>query len=131
MAAAHVVHFPCALSVVPRPVNVVFGLGTGICVRMRTKLENGVLHNEQQLQSVVISAHHHNYVFGHNSLCTEWFCFPCRILVVSTIYFCLTPFSTLHLKEKKWCFGNTFLVPFGNSDVIISHVKANWAWQLR
>ena len=35
------------------PMNVVFGLGTRLRVRMRTKLENGVLHNEQQPQSVV------------------------------------------------------------------------------
>ena len=53
MPAARVVHFPSALSVVPRPMNVVFGLGTRLRVRMRTKLENGVLHNEQQPQSVV------------------------------------------------------------------------------
>ena len=53
MPAARVVHFPCPLSVVPRPMNVVFGLGTRLCVRMRTELENGVLHNEQQPQSVV------------------------------------------------------------------------------
>ena len=33
--------------------GVVFGLGTRLRVRMRTKLENGVLHNEQQPQSVV------------------------------------------------------------------------------
>ena len=33
--------------------NVVFGLGMRLRVRMRTKLENGVLHNEQQPQSVV------------------------------------------------------------------------------
>ena len=33
--------------------NGVFGLGTRLCLRMRTKLENGVLHNEQQPQSVV------------------------------------------------------------------------------
>ena len=33
--------------------SVVFGLGTRLCVRMRTKLENGVLHNGQQPQSVV------------------------------------------------------------------------------
>ena len=51
--AARVVHFPGALSVVPRPMNVVLGLGTRLRVRMRTKLENGVLHNEQQPQSVV------------------------------------------------------------------------------
>ena len=31
--------------------NVVFGLGTRLRVRMRTKLENGVLHNEQQPQT--------------------------------------------------------------------------------
>ena len=40
-------------SVVPRPMSVVFGLGTRLPVRMRTKLENGVLHNEQRPQSVV------------------------------------------------------------------------------
>ena len=45
--------FPPCTSVVSRPINVVFGLGTRLCVRMRTKLENGVLHNEQQPQSVV------------------------------------------------------------------------------
>ena len=53
MPAARVVHFPCALSVVPRPMNVIFGLGTRLRVRMRTKLENGVLHNGQPRQSVV------------------------------------------------------------------------------
>ena len=40
-------------SVVPRPMSVVFDLGTRLRVRMRTKLENGVLHNGQQPQSVV------------------------------------------------------------------------------
>ena len=33
--------------------TVVFGLGTRLHVRMRTKLENGVLSNGQQPQSVV------------------------------------------------------------------------------
>ena len=33
--------------------SVVFGLGTRLCVRMRTKFKNGVLHNEQQPQRVV------------------------------------------------------------------------------
>ena len=33
--------------------NVVFGLGTRLCLRMHIKLENGVLHNKQQPQSVV------------------------------------------------------------------------------
>ena len=33
--------------------TVVFGLGTRLRVRMRTKLENGVLSNGQQPQSVV------------------------------------------------------------------------------
>ena len=33
-------------SVVPRPMSVVFGLETRLRVRMCTKLENGVLHNE-------------------------------------------------------------------------------------
>ena len=35
--------------------SVVFGLGTRLRVRMRTKLENGVLHNGQQPQSVVMA----------------------------------------------------------------------------
>ena len=33
--------------------TVVFGLGTRLSVRMRTKLENGILSNGQQPQSVV------------------------------------------------------------------------------
>ena len=40
-------------SVVPGPMSVVFGLGTRLRVRMRTKIENGVLHNGQPPQSVV------------------------------------------------------------------------------
>ena len=36
-----------------RPMIVVFGLGTRLRVCMRTTLENGVLHNGQQPQSVV------------------------------------------------------------------------------
>ena len=36
-----------------RPMTVVFGLGTRLRVRMRTQLENGVLSNAQQPQSVV------------------------------------------------------------------------------
>ena len=48
MPAVRVVHFPCVLSFVPRPMNVVFGLGTRLRLRMRTKLESGVLHNEPQ-----------------------------------------------------------------------------------
>ena len=45
--------FRLCTSVVPRPMSVVFGLGMRLRVRMRTKLENGVLHNRQQPQSVV------------------------------------------------------------------------------
>ena len=40
-------------SLIPRPTIVVFGFGTRVHVRMRTKLENGVLRNGQQPQSVV------------------------------------------------------------------------------
>ena len=40
-------------NVVPRPMSVVLNLGTRLRVRMRTELENGVLHNGQQPQSVV------------------------------------------------------------------------------
>ena len=45
--------FPLCTSIVTRPMSVVFDLGTRLRVRMRTKFENGVLHNEQQPQSVV------------------------------------------------------------------------------
>ena len=40
-------------SLVPRLTIEIFGLGTRLLVRMRTKLQNGVLRNGQQLQSVV------------------------------------------------------------------------------
>ena len=40
-------------SLASRPMTVAFGLGTRLRVRMRTKLENGVLSNGQQPQSVV------------------------------------------------------------------------------
>ena len=40
-------------SLVPRLTIVIFGLGTRLLLRMRIKLQNGVLHNGQQLQSVV------------------------------------------------------------------------------
>ena len=40
-------------SLAPRPMAVVFGLGTRLCVRMRTQLENGILCNRQQPQSVL------------------------------------------------------------------------------
>ena len=41
-------------SLVPRPTIMVLGLGMRLHVRMRTKLENDVLRNGQQPQSVVI-----------------------------------------------------------------------------
>ena len=40
-------------NVVPIPMSVVFGLRTRLCVHMCTKLENGILQNGQQPQSVV------------------------------------------------------------------------------
>ena len=45
--------FRLCASLASRPMTVVFGLGTRLRVRMRTKLENGVLSNGQQPQSVV------------------------------------------------------------------------------
>ena len=45
--------FHVCTSLTPRPMTVVFGMGTRTRVRMRTKLENGVLSNGQQPQSVV------------------------------------------------------------------------------
>ena len=45
--------FCLCTSLVPRSIIVLFGLGTRLHVRMRTKLENGVLRNGQQLQCVV------------------------------------------------------------------------------
>ena len=40
--------FHVCTSLAPRPMTVVFGLGTRLSVRMRTILENGVLRNRQQ-----------------------------------------------------------------------------------
>ena len=40
--------FHVCTSLGPRPMTVVFGLRTRLHVRMRTTLENGVLHNGQQ-----------------------------------------------------------------------------------
>ena len=45
--------FRLCTSLASRLMMVVFGLGTRLRVRMRTKLENGVLSNGQQPQSVV------------------------------------------------------------------------------
>ena len=47
--------FRLCTSLVPRPMIIVFGLGTRLHVHvsMRTTLENGVLHNGWQPQSVV------------------------------------------------------------------------------
>ena len=45
--------FRLCTSLVPRPMVALFGLGTRLHVRMRTKLENGVLRNGQQLQRAV------------------------------------------------------------------------------
>ena len=47
--AVGVFHFPCCSQTNERGI----GLGTRLRVCMHTKLENGVLHNEQQPQSVV------------------------------------------------------------------------------
>ena len=49
--------FPLCTSVIPRPMGMVFGLGMRLCLRMRTKLENGVLHNGQQPQTVMAFIH--------------------------------------------------------------------------
>ena len=40
-------------SLVPRLTILLFGMGTRLLVRMRTKLQTGVLRNGQQSQSVV------------------------------------------------------------------------------
>ena len=40
--------FHVCISLAPRPMTVVFGLGTKLLVIMRTTLENGVLRNRQQ-----------------------------------------------------------------------------------
>ena len=41
--------FYMCTSLAPRPMTVVFGLGTRLCVHMRTTFENDVLRNGQQL----------------------------------------------------------------------------------
>ena len=57
-------------NLVPRPMGVVFGLGTRLYVRMRTILENGVLHNEQQPQSVVNGFYWPRWIWGYED--AEW-----------------------------------------------------------
>ena len=47
--------FDACTSLVPKPITVVIGLGTKLDVRMRTRLENGVLRNGQQPGSPVNS----------------------------------------------------------------------------
>ena len=47
--------FRVSISLVPRAMTVVFGLGMRLHVRMRTRLENGVLRNGQQSGSAVNS----------------------------------------------------------------------------
>ena len=46
--------FRLCTSLVPRPTIVAFDLGTRLHVRMRTKLENGVLRNGQPPQSAFL-----------------------------------------------------------------------------
>ena len=50
MPAVHTARwqFRLCTSLASRPMTVVFGLGTRLHVRMRTKLENGILSNGQQ-----------------------------------------------------------------------------------
>ena len=45
--------FHLCTSLASRPMTVVFGLGMRLFLHMRTKLENGILSNGQQPQSVV------------------------------------------------------------------------------
>ena len=59
--------FRLCTSLAPRPMTVVFGLGMILYVRMHTKLENGVLRNGQQAQSVVNRA----ATIYHMSLCHD------------------------------------------------------------
>ena len=47
--------FHLCTSLAATPMIIVFGLGTRLCVRMHTTLENGVQHNRQQLGSAVNS----------------------------------------------------------------------------
>ena len=64
--------------------NVVFGLGTRLHVRMRTKLENGVLHNEQQPQSVVngfIDQGELKTLSGWEAACSDEYPFRAKIKV--------------------------------------------------
>ena len=55
LAMLQCAQFRMCTSLVPRAMTVVFGLGTRLHVRMRTRLENGVLRNGQQLGSAVNS----------------------------------------------------------------------------
>ena len=52
----------------------------------------------------LISAHQVNDVIGHNLFCIEWFQSPCRILVISTIYFLPHTIFKLTSKGKEMVF---------------------------
>ena len=58
-------------SVVPRSMSVVFGLGTRLCVRMRTKLENGVLHNEQCCEWLLLTRVNLKRLSGWEAACCD------------------------------------------------------------
>ena len=62
--------FCLCTSVVPRLMSVVFGLGTRLHVHMHTKLENGVLHNGQQPQSVVNGFYSPGWIWSYEVV--EW-----------------------------------------------------------
>ena len=57
-------------SLVPRQMIAVFALGTRLHVRMRTTLENGVLRNGQQPQSVVNGFYRPGWIWGYED--AEW-----------------------------------------------------------
>ena len=45
--------FPVCTSLTPRPMTMIFGLGAGLRMHMRTRLQNGVLCSGQQPGSAV------------------------------------------------------------------------------
>ena len=71
---------PCALpvglctSLASIPMTVVIGLGTRLCVRMCTKLENGVLSNGQQPQSVVNGFCSPGWIWSYEDTEGLWSC---------------------------------------------------------
>ena len=123
--------FTCA-SLAPRPMTVVFSLGTRLRVRMRTTFENGVLRNGQQSVSAV-----NNFIdqgeFGAMKTLSDRIAPRCdknkfcdKITVSTRIVFELSLFEQSgrneEEEEEKWHFCNRTLSRLAYFRVAVGHL---------